>query len=78
MRTTLTLDDDLYRAARTLAEHTGQSLGAVVSQLVRRGLKPRAPRRRGADDLPVFDVPDDEPIIPGLRAAKLLAEEGAD
>lgn len=40
MRTTLTLDDDVLEAARALAEARGISIGAVVSELARRGLAP--------------------------------------
>lgn len=44
MRTTLDLDDDVLRAARALAEQRGTSLGAAVSELVLRGLRPSTPR----------------------------------
>jgi hypothetical protein len=44
MRTTLTLDDDVLEAARKLSEARGIPIGAVVSELARRGL---APARRG-------------------------------
>jgi hypothetical protein len=77
MRTTLTLADDVYEAARTLAEASGRSLGEVVSDLARRGLNPQ-PTIARADDLPVFAVPADAPIIPGNRASQLLADEGID
>ncbi len=57
MRTTLLIDDDILNAARAIAEQTQRSLGAVVSDLARRGLKPRpeAPARSG---LPCFSVSD--------------------
>lgn len=65
MRTTLNLDDDVLAAARVLAEEQGVSLGAAVSDLVRRGLGPRG----GADTsgLPRFDVPDGAaPLTPTM------------
>jgi hypothetical protein len=77
MRTTLTLDDDVYEAVRTLAEATGRSFGELVSDLVRKGLRPRA--NLGSErGLPVFQVPRDARVIPGDRAARLLADEGVD
>ncbi len=77
MRTTLALADDVYEAAKTLAEASGRSLGEVVSDLARRGLSPPlATAREG--DLPVFAVPADAPIIPGNRASQVLADEGSD
>ena len=60
MRTTLDLDDDVLAAARALAVAEGRSLGAVISDLAKRGLRPR-PREGG--DFPVFEVPDDAPPL---------------
>lgn len=74
MRTTLSLDDDVFEAAQNLARATGVNLGQVVSRLVRQALQrdARSARRNG---LPVFAVDSDAPIIPGDRAQKLLAED---
>jgi len=77
MRTTITLDDDVYRSARTLAQGSGKSLGAVVSELARRGLQPRR-AHKSRDGLPVFDVPPNAAVIPGDLAAELLDEQGLD
>ncbi len=42
MRTTLTIDDDVLAAARTIAEQHHRSLGEVVCALARQSLgKPR-------------------------------------
>ena len=38
MRTTIAIDDDVLLAAKALARRNGSSLGAVVSELARRGL----------------------------------------
>lgn len=43
MRTTLDIDDDVLRAARALAAQRDISLGAAVSELALRGLRPRTP-----------------------------------
>ena len=44
MRTTLQLDDDVLVSARVLARQRGESLGAVISALARKGLhQPRQP-----------------------------------
>lgn len=43
MRTTLDLDDTVMRAARTLAAQREISLGAAVSELALRGLRPSTP-----------------------------------
>lgn len=42
MRTTLDLDDEVLSAARALAAQRDISLGAAVSELALRGLRPRA------------------------------------
>ena len=55
MRTTLTIDDDVLDAARAIAEQNRLSLGEIVSDLARRGLKPR-PEAPSTGGLPVFSV----------------------
>lgn len=48
MRTTLDIADDVMSAARELARDEGRSIGAVVSDLARRGLMPgRVEREHG-------------------------------
>ena len=74
MRTTLTLDNEVFEAAQSLAASSGKKLGQVISELARRGLRAKAaPAVRHG--LPVFRVPADAPIIPSNRARDLLAEE---
>jgi hypothetical protein len=59
MRTTLRLDEDVLRAARSLARSEGKTVGQIVSDLARKGLRPVPSRRRGKSGLPTFDVPED-------------------
>ena len=75
MRTTLTLADDVYQAAKTLAEGAGRPLGEVVSELIRRGLMPQGMQEKEGG-LPLFKVPAGAEIIPGNRARELLSDEG--
>jgi hypothetical protein len=44
MRTTLDLDEDILHAAKALARQRGTSMGAVVSDLARTALEPKAGR----------------------------------
>lgn len=74
MRTTLTLDRDVFEAAQALARASGRRLGMVVSELMRRGLRPQQ-RVSARNGLPVFVVPPDAPVIPSDRAHDLLADE---
>ncbi len=74
MRTTLTLDDDVYQAAMTLARASGKTLGQVLSELVRTGLTPR-PTSKTRGGLPTFDVPTGAPMI-SLEAVRRAWEEG--
>ena len=66
MRTTLTIDDDLLAAARSLAHAQSEPLGRVLSNLARRGLN-ATPRvgKKGKGEVPVFRVP------PGARPITL-------
>lgn len=73
MRTTLTLDDDVLASARALAAQRGVPIGAVISDLARRGLafaQPAAPH----NGIRLFPVrPDAGSVTPEL--VKILAEE---
>lgn len=70
----MTVDDDVFEAAKALADSSGKKLGAVLSQLARRGL--RAEYKGGRkNNLPVFKVAADAPVIPSSRAQKLLADD---
>jgi len=64
MRTTLDLDDDVARVAKALAHEQDKSLGSVISELARKGLKSGTPytmKAKGA--FPVFQVREDSPPI---------------
>jgi hypothetical protein len=74
MRTTLTIDDDVLQAARALATARGESLGAVVSELARRGLKPSAPVAY-REEFPVFEVGEDAPVFGPDEVNRALDDE---
>jgi hypothetical protein len=75
MRTTLTIDDDLLAAARSLARARSEPIGRVLSDLARRGMNatPRA-GKRGQKGFPVFRVPSGaRPIT--LEDVKTMEDE---
>jgi len=74
MRTTITVDDDVYEAALSQARASGKKLGEVISQLARRGLRASADTAR-KNGLPVFKVGGNAPVIPSSRAKELLDED---
>lgn len=73
MRTTLTLDDDVLEAARAVAEQRGVAIGAVVSELARRGLEAPAPVavRNG---MRLFPVREGAGVVTPERVRELLEE----
>lgn len=74
MRTTLTLDDDIYAAARALAEQRRVSLGEVISELSRSGLHGNSSPSGIRNGLQLFPKrPDARPVTPDL--VKQLLEE---
>ena len=75
MRTTVNLDDDVYQAVASLSQSSGHPLGKVLSEVARKGLKPKLPKTKKGG-LPTFDVPKDTPTIPGMLAYKIMADEG--
>ena len=54
MRTTLTIDDDVLAAAREVASAQSRPLGAVLSELARRGLQPGSRLTQGDFGFPVI------------------------
>jgi len=73
MRTTLELDDDLLAAARDMAAVEHRSLGAVISDLARRGLTPARVEANG--DLPVIRVPAGTAAITPAMVRRALDED---
>ena len=74
MRTTITVDDDVFEAAQAQARASGKRLGAVISLLARRGLSASADTAV-KNRLPVFKVRGNAPVIPASRAKELLDED---
>jgi hypothetical protein len=74
MRTTLTLEPDVFAAARKLAEARSESLGKVVSDLIRRGLEAEPPVK-SRSGFPVFKVPRTASPLT-LADVKLDEDEG--
>jgi hypothetical protein len=80
MRTTVTLDDDVYEAAQAHAQATGKRLGRVLSEMARQALQPsgrqsKRPAKR-ASRFPSFEIPAGARMIPASRIQKALDEDG--
>ena len=74
MRTTISLDDDVFERVKAYAEHRSMALGKAVSELVRRGLS-APPKTRVVNGLVVFDLPADAKPVSSERVKQLEAEE---
>ncbi|MFW5710944.1 MAG: hypothetical protein ACOCZA_03260 [Spirochaetota bacterium] len=65
MRTTINIDDELYSIARSLAESRGISMGAAVSELMRRGVQSGTASYEQRSGFPVMQVSEEAaPITP--------------
>ena len=74
MRTTLSLDDDVFQVVKTYAENRSLAMGKAVSELVRRGLS--APvKTRVVNGLVVFDVPEGSERVTSELVKRLEGEE---
>ncbi len=73
-RTTLQIDDDLLAAARTLARERGESLGRVISDLARRGLRPDVSYSE-EEGFPVFEVREGAPVMTPEDVRRALDDE---
>lgn len=57
MRTTITIDDELFEVAKALAAQKGLPLGKAVSELMRRGIRYQGATKRRRSGFPIFEVP---------------------
>lgn len=75
MRTTVSIDDDLFLAAKALAAQRKVPVGQVISELMRRGLDAEARGEPGmGGGFPVFSVPPNaRPIT--LETVKVAEDE---
>ncbi len=78
MRTTISIDDDVADVAQMMARASGQRLGAVISELARRGLRAPVGAQTGvtsaARRFATFDVPTDPKPV-SVAAARRAWEE---
>ena len=74
MRTTLKIDDDVLAAAHSLADAEERTVGEVISELARKGLRPR-PQVASSRGFPVFSVPADASPITLKMVRRALDEE---
>ena len=73
MRTTLSLDDDVFREAKTYAERRDIPIGKAVSELVRRGL--HAPlQTRVVNGFHLVELPPGSPPVSTEDVRKLQDE----
>ena len=63
MRTTLSIDSDILRAAKQLATAQSKSLGSVISDLARKGLKGPERKVGTRNGFPLFPVSDNAPVV---------------
>lgn len=73
MRTTLSIDDDVFTAVKQYAEARSLGLSEAASQLLRRGISLPTPTKR-VNGLLVFDLSPGLPAITSERVRELESE----
>jgi negative regulator of replication initiation len=74
MRTTISLDDDVFLMVKRYAASRSVALGKAVSDLVRRALsQPRATRE--VNGVQVFDLSPDSPQVTTKKVQELDADQ---
>jgi len=63
MRTTIRIDDALYRRVKSRAAQSGRTIGEVIEDAVREALRPRKAEERTVEALPVFGG---RGVLPGV------------
>lgn len=75
MRTTLTIDDDVLSAAKSMAKRQGRSTGEIVSELVRQSLTSAPPIKRTSSGIPLLPVTNPDAVVT-LDMVNALRDEG--
>ncbi len=80
MRTTIRIDDALYRKVKAKAADTGRTVGEVIEDAIRADLHSRARAASEVAPLPVFGGSG---VLPGVEltnnaALRALMDEGSD
>jgi hypothetical protein len=74
MRTTLSLDDDVFRLVKRYAASRSLALGKAVSELVRRAFAVPRPTRL-VNGVQVFDLPPESPRVSMNKVGEVDADE---
>jgi hypothetical protein len=74
MRTTLSLDDDVFRLVKRYAASRSLALGKAVSELVRRAFTVPRPTRL-VNGVQVFDLPQESPRVNMKKVKELDANQ---
>lgn len=75
VRTTVDLDEDILRVVKHLAEERDESLGRVLSDLARRGLRPVGKVRARRDGIPILPRKSGAQPVTSQHVKELLETE---
>ena len=80
MRTTINIDEALYRRVKSRAAQTGRTVSEVIEDAVRASLRRRS---RESSELPPLPVVGESGVLPGVdlvdnAAVRALMDEDAD
>ena len=78
MRTTIRIDDDLYRRVKATAARRGVTVGQIIEDAVRVALRPRSASDLEVPDLPIYGGSG---VMPGVdlgdgRGLLAIMDEG--
>ncbi len=73
MRTTITIEDDAFAAAKAYARARALKLGPAVSELIRRGNEVKLPIKK-VKGVWIFELPPGAPKVTARQVQQLLDE----
>jgi hypothetical protein len=74
MRTTIDLDEELLRTAKSIAEARRETLSRVISDLAWKGLEPEGGRRKTRNGFPLLAARPGARPVTAEHVAELLEE----
>jgi hypothetical protein len=75
MRTTIVIDDDLFRQAKHQAAETGQSLSQLIMSALREALRPAKPKKEPRYRVITFDGGGKKHHLSPADMKRILEEE---
>jgi hypothetical protein len=75
MRTTIDIEESMFRIVKGLAKEKKKSCGYIISKLIREALEPKFDRVKTRNGFPLFEVEQTKTLVTNDLIEKIKEEE---